>query len=230
WRLSRRTLESRPEDVALRASAAEHLASVDLDPSVRFVPPAYEDGKAGYSLLACEVLASQLWPALRQVGRALETSMTSLGAALGRLHTSGGPTDELDGVVSPHLLRLRAHLDAELGTWAGQGVAQLAPAVVDSLRRWLDEIEGGDVLCHGGFSLGSVFVDQDVTRIEILAGDELMVSAPELDLGWLVGELTEIEFQAGLRGGKGLAYAGAATWFLEVLTSVTVSATNQIQL
>ena len=156
--------------------------------------------------------------------------MTALGASLARLHTSDGPTDELDGVDSPHLLRLRAHLDAEPGTWAGQVVAQLAPSVVDSLRHWLDELERGDVLCHGGFSLGSVFVDQDVTRIEILAGDELMVSTPELDLGWMLGELTEIEFQAGLRGGNGLAYAGAAEWFLEGWTSVTGVVPDRTQL
>ena len=72
--------------------------------------------------------------------------------------------------------------------------------------------------------------NQDVTRIEILAGDELMRSTPELDLGWMLGELTEIEFQAGLRGGNGLAYAGAAEWFLEGWTSVTGVAPDRHQL
>lgn len=229
WRLARRTNESRVEDVEHRADARAHLASVELDPAVRLVAPTYTGDEAEYPLLACEVLASQLWPELRQVGRSLEHAMTSLGAALGRLHTSAGPTEGLERVVSPHLLRLRAHLDAAPGTWAGQVVAQLAPSVVGSLRRWLDDLDRGDTLCHGGFSLGSVFVDQDVTRIEILAGDELMRSTPELDLGWMLGELTEIEFQAGLRGGNGLAYAGAAEWFLEGWTSVTGVAPDRHQ-
>ena len=230
WRLVRRTIESSPEDTARRATAVAELAQVEVAAGTRLVRPSYTAEGAVYELEACEVFASQLWPELRQVGRNLESAMTALGAALAALHAQPAPEPGVGGAVSPHLLRLQAHLDAEPTSWAGQVVAQLKPQVVASLRRWLDEVSTGPVLCHGGFSLGSVFVDAAAQRVEIVTGDELMLSTPELDLGWMLGELTEIEYQAGLRGGDGLAYAGAAEWLLEGWTAVTGKVPNRVLL
>lgn len=221
WQLVRRTNESVPQDAARRESARAELASVELENGTRFVRPTYTDEGAVYGLEVVEVLMSLLWPELRLVGRELEATMTSLGKALGTFHSRPAPEGGTDGAISPHLLRLRAHLDAAPSSWAGQVVAQLKPTVVASLRRWLDEVSTGPVLCHGGFSLSSCFVDGSGARLDILVGDELMLSTPELDLGWMLGELTEIEYLAGLRGGNGAAYSGAADWFLEGWMAVT---------
>lgn len=230
WRLVRRTNESSPQDTARREAARADLASIELASGSRLVRPTYTDEGAVYELDAVEVLMSQLRPELRLVGRELEATMTSLGKALGTLHSRPAPEGGVGGAVSPHLLRLRAHLDAAPSSWAGQVVAQLKPTVVASLRRWLDEVSTGTVLCHGGFSLGSAFVDGSGTRLDILAGDELMLSTPELDLGWMLGELTEIEYLAGLRGGNGMAYAGAGEWLLEGWTAVTGRAPERVRL
>jgi|GEM_PF-2690327 len=227
WRLVRRIQDGHSDDALRRQRSAERVANVAQSDGVRFVRPSHADDGAVYALTTCEVLAGQLWPDLRVVGRELESVMTRLGAAIGRLHTSTDLTADVDGVTSPHLRRLRAHLDAAPTTWAGQAIAELRPSVVGHVRRWLDELPTRGALCHGGFALGSIFVDQDAQHVEVLAGEELMLSTPELDLGWMLAELTEFEFQAGMRGGNGLAYEGAAQWLIEGWSSVTGTSPDQ---
>ncbi|MDQ2624081.1 MAG: phosphotransferase [Actinomycetota bacterium] len=222
WRLVRRSKEGHTDDALRRQRSAERVADIEHGDGVRFVRPSHSEDGAVYELSACEVAAGQLWPDLRVVGRELESVMMRLGAAVARLHTSKDLTADVeDGLSSPHLRRLRAHLDADPSTWAGKAIAELRPSVVAQVRRWLDELPTSGVLCHGGFALGSIFVDQGVQRIEVLTGEELMLSTPELDLGWMLGELTEFEFQAGVRGSNGLPYEGAAQWLIEGWTSVT---------
>ncbi len=221
WRLVRQIQGGSPDDAARRQRSADRVASIEQAVDVRLVAPTHTDDGAAYALSACEVLVGQLWPELRVVGRELESVMTRLGAAVATMHTSVGFTADVETVTSPHLLRLRAHLDAAPTTWAGRAIAELRPSVVGHVRRWLDELPSTGTLCHGGFALGSVFVDQDAQLIEVLTGEELMLSTPELDLGWMLGELTEFEFQAGVRGGNGMVYEGAARWLLEGWTSVT---------
>ena len=77
------------------------------------------------------------------------------------------------------------------------------------------------MLCHGGFTLRSVFVDSSLDRVEVPTGDEVMRSAPELDLGWMLGEFTEFEYQAGLRGVDGAFYTSAAGSLLGGWSSAT---------
>ena len=221
WRLERRIQGDLSRGVARAQRLADGVSRIENDGAVRLVRPTCTEDGAVYDLTTCEVLSGQLWPGLRLVGRPLESVMTGLGAALARLHTSVTPMHDVVDATSPHLRRLRAHLDADGSTWAGQVVAQQSATLIAQLRCWLDELPTTGVLCHGGFALGSVFIDQDVQRIEVLTGEELMVSIPELDLGWMLGELTEHEFQAGMRGGNGLAYEGAAQWLLEGWSSVT---------
>lgn len=228
WRLVRRAKDGHTDDALRRSRSAERLASVAQQDGVRFVRPGHSEEGSVYELTACEVLAGQLWPDLRVVGRDLESLMTRVGAAIARVHTSADLTADVEeGVTSPHLRRLRAHLDADPSTWAGQAIAELRPSVVAQVRRWLDELPTCGALCHGGLTLGSIFVDEGAQRIEVLAGEELMLSVPELDLGWLLGELTEFEFQAGVRGSSGLPYEGAAKFLLEGWTSVTGHAPDQ---
>jgi aminoglycoside phosphotransferase (APT) family kinase protein len=222
WRLVRRATDGHGGDALRRQRSAERVASLGEHEGVSFVRPEHTEDGAVYALSTCEVLSGQLWPDLRLVGRDLESVMTRLGAALGRLHTSTELAADVEaGVLSPHVRRLRAHLEAEPSSWAGQAIAHMRPSVVTQIRRWLDEVPAHGVLCHGGFALGSVFIDQDARRVEVLSGEELMLSTPELDLGWLLAELTEHEFQAGVRGSTGLPYEGAAQWLIEGWASVT---------
>lgn len=230
WRLMRRTKESSPEDTARREVALASLDEIELAPGTRLVRPKYTSDGAVYELDVCEVLMSQLWPQLRLVGLGLEATMTALGKALASIHSLTPPEAGTGGAVSPHLLRLRAHLDADPTSWAGQVVAQLKPTVLASLRRWLDEVSTGTVLCHGGFSLGSAFGDGVGKRLDLVTGDEFMLSRPELDLGWMLGELTEIEYLAGMRGGNGMAYAGAGEWLLEGWTGATGQVPDRVML
>src|SRR5690606_4685218 len=115
-----------------RDRSAARVAQIEVprsasETNVRLVSPTRSDDGAVYGLTTCEVLAGHIWPELRIVGRRLESVMTGLGAAVARMHTSSGLTSGLEGVVSPHLLRLRAHLDAPSMTWAGQAIAHLRP-------------------------------------------------------------------------------------------------------
>lgn len=221
WRLVRRPTDGSLDDVARRHALAERVSGLALDEGTSFVPPVLTADGAEYALRAPEVLHGQIWPELRIVGRELESVMTRLGAALGRLHTDARLAEGAEPVVSPHLRRLREHLDAAPDSWAGRAIAEQRPSVVGHVRRWLEELPTRGALCHGGFALGSVFVDPDGRRVEILTGEELTTSVPELDLGWMLAEIIEFEFLAGVRGSNGYPYEGAARWLLEGWSSVT---------
>lgn len=214
WRLTRRIKESRADDTSRRELAATRLAGQPSAAAVRFVPPEYTVEGAIYELTAPDVLASLLWPQVTVTPAVLTTLMDRLGTAVAEVHSAGPAPDSVSGLESPHLRRLAAHLSAGTATFAGLVVVQQQPAAIERLRRWLAEIPREGVLCHGGLTLGSVFVDHDVDGVEIPAGDELMASAGELDLAWVVGELTEFEYLAATRGTDGSAYADAAAVLL----------------
>ncbi|ORM37896.1 phosphotransferase [Williamsia sp. 1135] len=154
-----------------------------------------------FSLRCDEQLASQLWPQVQPAflhdGAGLST-MTDLGRLLATLHRSGPPRI---GDVSPHVERLRRYLAEPAGP-AAVTLGSLPPTAVARLRSLADTVaeQGTAVLCHGGFSLGSVFADPDHTRVDVVVGPEISSGPKELDLGWLVGELTEFEFTARANG------------------------------
>lgn len=209
WRLVRRIKETRADDTSRRERSAQSLADGGGAGRVRFLAPTYTSEGAVYDLTVSEVLASWLWPQTRVDDADLLDVMRGLGEALGALHVERA-SESVTGIDSPHLRRLAAHLSAGTATYAGLVVLQQKPEVIAQLRSWLADLPREGVLCHGGFTLGSVFVDPTLTTVEVPTGDELMASTPELDLGWMLGELTEFEYLAGMRGSDGSSYAAAA--------------------
>ncbi|WP_207843729.1 phosphotransferase [Williamsia soli] len=153
------------------------------------------------SLRGDEQLATQLWPQVAPAflpGGAGLSTMTDLGRLLATLHRSAPPPI---GDVSPHVERLRRYLAEPAGP-AAAAVGWLSPKAVARLQSVADAAaeRGTAVLCHGGFSLGSVVADSDHTFVEVVIGPEICSGSPELDLGWMVGELTEFEFTARANG------------------------------
>jgi aminoglycoside phosphotransferase (APT) family kinase protein len=154
------------------------------------------EGEWTFTVVGEHQFATQLWPTVHPVfltGQGLQ-SMTDVGRLLATLHkaTPRPPA----GTVSPHVQRLRAHLTAPVGP-AETVLETLPRGTVNALQSIsLSMSEGRHVACHGGFSLGSLFADDDHRHVDVVVGPELCSGPPELDLGWMVGELTEFEFTA----------------------------------
>lgn len=170
--------------------------------------PVVEYHVNGYRTLADRLLDGD--PDLARMIRPLGL----LGAGLSVLHS---------GEVAPcpcPLARCRcgmrdlsgAYGPRRLLTWlstaprAGSGTARLTDAALRHLgsdrllrlRRWCESVlepEGRPV--HGGVSLGSALPTEGDVRIELLSGENLTLGPPELDLGWLLGELLELTLPEG---------------------------------
>lgn len=210
WRLIRRIKDSRADDTLRRERSARRLDDASSQAVVRFPAPDRTTEGAVYTLTGPELLGSLLWPDPRLTSGEIVAVMTTLGEAVAALQRDGAAAASVAGIDSPHLIRLAAHLTAHPTTHAGLVVVQQQARVVERLRAWLAELPREGVLCHGGFTLGSVFIDADLRRPEVPVGDELMASIPELDLGWMLGELTEFEYLAQGRGTDPSAYPTAA--------------------
>ncbi|MDT0300938.1 flavoprotein [Streptomonospora wellingtoniae] len=74
-----------------------------------------------------------------------------------------------------------------------------------TLRRWARELsERQDtVIVHGFPSLGALVPDAELTRADLLTGQDTAVCAREYDLGFVLGELMELRWQRG---------SGPAAW------------------
>ncbi|MEI3867514.1 hypothetical protein V6S02_10540 [Microbacterium sp. CCNWLW134] len=221
WRLIRRIKDSRADDTLRRELSARQLEEASKTGSVRFPAPERTTEGAVYALTGPELLGSLLWPDPRVSADEITEVMTTLGGALAELQRDVAAAASVAGIDSPHLIRLTDHLAAHPTTHAGLVVVQQQATVVERLRAWLAELPREGVLCHGGFTLGSVFVAPDLSRPEVPVGDELMASIPELDLGWMLGELTEFEYLAQGRGADPSAYPTAATAFIDGWSSAT---------
>ncbi|WP_223768477.1 flavoprotein [Streptomyces huiliensis] len=103
-----------------------------------------------------------------------------------------------------------------LGDWlAGRAVSPRAACAQAQLRRGLGEerwakalawyertVTDPDVtLAHGSPGLGSLVVDRATGGTDLLTGEDLGTAPWYVDLGWVVGELVELQWQVG--GDKG---------------------------
>lgn len=149
---------------------------------------------------------------------------------LATLHRDG-PTP--DGVVGPHVQRLRDHLTDPTGPGAA-ALATLPSTAIARLRTIAHTItdRGTAVPVHGGFSLGSVFTDAEHHIVDVVVGPESSSGPAEIDLGWMVGELTEFEFTARNSGAPDQAavYAQAADALLTAYVSASGHALDRVLL
>jgi hypothetical protein len=198
-----RVIASNPVSASRSAVADEvcHRLNSGRTSSIRIVRGHLDDqGTWSYSLQGDSPLAVHLWPSASTSWRGKGSAIAEqLGAVLAHIH--GVPANK-PLVNSPHLARLIDHL-AEPG--GSSVLAHLSSDTRTALISWAQPRSPSDVLCHGGFSLGSIYASSDLASVEVLLGDELTQAPPELDLGWLIGELTEFEhatLEQGLPPGR----------------------------
>ncbi|MFJ2700153.1 hypothetical protein ACIO5Z_28475 [Streptomyces rochei] len=86
---------------------------------------------------------------------------------------------------APAVVRLREHAARVWG-----------PARLERLRSWCAELTepGGTVLVHGFASLGALIPPLRRGPVALLTGEDLGAARPELDLGWLLGDLAELDW------------------------------------
>ncbi|MFI1254195.1 flavoprotein [Streptomyces netropsis] len=143
----------------------------------------------------------------REPGAELEKPLHDLGRLLRAVHglkpPAGLPTGPSRGLT-------------RLGDWlAGRAAAPRAACAQGQLRRSLGEARWTQVLAwhhrtvtdpdttlgHGAAGLGSLVVDPVSGGVELLVGEDVCVAPWYVDLGWVVGELVELQWQVG--GDKG---------------------------
>lgn len=169
-----------------------------------------DDSEFRFDLTVGDQLANQLWPVVSPTfltDNGLQ-SMADLGRLVARLHGGGGPPPPAD-LGSPHVRRLRSYLSATDADVSAVHTA-LPEETLGALRSIARTItDGPHLTCHGGFSLGSVFTNDDHKTVEIVIGPEMCSGPAELDLGWMIGELTEFEYTAQ-NSGRSLGAAHSA--------------------
>lgn len=167
-----------------------------------------------FDLVEEEQLAVQLWPRAAPVFLSEDGvgGLRRLGALLARLHRAPVRSGLAPVSSSPHVRRLRDYLHGPVPAATEEALRSLAPVTVAGLGAVLEALEAAPrpVVCHGGFSLGSVFADPDHRRLELVVGPELCLAPPELDLGWMLGELTEYELSTVRAGSRTDLFSRAA--------------------
>ncbi len=124
-------------------------------------------------------------------------SFIELANLLANTHRGIGP----DPRRPYHLSRLAGFLSGSLHASPEANVLRkLSDAHKQCLLGWVsefDEVNRG-VLTHGNVTLNSIFLDDD--GLELPIGPEVCTTYPEFDVGWLLGELTELEYSFSARG------------------------------
>ncbi|MFF7617041.1 hypothetical protein [Streptomyces lavendulae] len=141
-------------------------------------------------------------------------SLASAARALRALHAvPAPPPGEPPLGAPPGLGRLRdwAHGSGELRERA---LACWGPDRMERLLGWADDLapdlaaaphpEDGRALIHGWASLGALVPPLSRGRVALLTGEDLAVGRPELDLGWLLGELVELAWTTPHQNPAGL--------------------------
>ncbi|MFD3326977.1 hypothetical protein [Streptomyces sp. NPDC058701] len=134
-------------------------------------------------------------------------SLASAGRSLRALHAVPVPDDVALG-PPPGLTRLRAWADGS-GELRRRTLASWGPERLERLLGWADQAApasapaaaptpaGARVLVHGWASVGALVPPLGRGgRVALLTGEDLAAGRPELDLGWLLGELVELAWAA----------------------------------
>jgi hypothetical protein len=123
--------------------------------------------------------------------------MTELGQTVAELHDSPVSTaSELPDEPTMGMARLRGYLFDETTDVVRRLFTALGSARMDVARSCYSDAtwDTDPRPIHGGLALGSV-VPLAPSGKTLLAGPEVGRGIPELDLGWLAGELTELEIE-----------------------------------
>ncbi|WP_254706559.1 flavoprotein [Streptomyces lunaelactis] len=136
-------------------------------------------------------------------GAELRKPLHGLGRLLRAVHDLDPPAD---------LPARPARGLARLGDWlAGRAASPRAACVQGQLRRSLGEerwkqvvawcrltvADPGVVLAHGAAGLGALVVEPGSGRSDLLVGEDACAAPWYFDLGWVVGELVELQWQLG---------------------------------
>ncbi|MFE6623786.1 hypothetical protein [Streptomyces sp. NPDC057740] len=137
-------------------------------------------------------------------------ALAAAGAALRALHTADAPTTD----VPPVLARLRSFVEgrdpqepepAAVRRLREHVVRAWGTARLERLRAWSAELAapGETVLVHGFASLGALVPPLHRGPVALLTGEDLGAGRPELDLGWLLGDLAELAWAVPVFGDGG---------------------------
>ncbi|MEU6802919.1 hypothetical protein [Streptomyces neyagawaensis] len=219
-----------PPTAPLAAHVPRHTAGA------RLVTPVASG--AGLAYLADGPYSAAAWlrdprPAARRLAA---HALAAAGTALRDLHATPAPT----GAPPPALTRLRGFADGTDGGDGGGDGGDLAavrrlrehavrvwgPARLSTLRSWCAEVAApapapdgkerggrdghGLVLVHGFASLGALVPPLSRGPVALLTGEDLGAARPELDLGWLLGDLAELAWAVPVWGeGPGVDLSAA---------------------
>lgn len=134
-------------------------------------------------------------------------ALAAAGTALRALHATDAPTAD----VPPALARLRSFVEGQNRPEAPEpAVHRLrehvahawGPTRLARLRAWCAELAapGETVLVHGFASLGALVPPLHRGPVALLTGEDLGAARPELDLGWLLGDLAELAWAVPVFG------------------------------
>ncbi|MFF3689145.1 flavoprotein [Streptomyces sp. NPDC002187] len=129
------------------------------------------------------------------------------------LHDLGRLLRAVHDLELPAGLRTRpARALVRLGDWlAGRATSPRAACVQGQVRRVLGEARWSQVVdtysrtvadpevtfAHGAAGLGSLAVDPGSGAVDLLVGEDVCAAPWYLDLGWVIGELVELQWQVG---------------------------------
>ncbi|MFE6128326.1 hypothetical protein ACFQ6Q_08660 [Streptomyces sp. NPDC056437] len=99
--------------------------------------------------------------------------------------------------IPPGLRRLGAWIAGDQLPDAAGRLRELARDVwgerrTARLASWADDAARGTHLVHGWASVGALIPPLSRGRVALLTGEDLAVGRPELDLGWMLGDLVEL--------------------------------------
>ncbi|MFJ8626480.1 flavoprotein [Kitasatospora sp. NPDC093550] len=138
-----------------------------------------------------------------ELGPELVGPLRDVGRLLRALHRLGPPAGR---AVAP------SRALARLGDWlTGRAASPRAACAQGGLRRELGEerwsrllawyrrtaADPDTTLAHGAAGLGSLVVDRASGGVDLLVGEDVCVLPWYVDLGWVVGELVELQWQLG---------------------------------
>lgn len=172
----------------------------------RFATPRPEGDGLTYLADGPYSAAAWLRDARPQARLLVAHALAAAGTALRELHATDAPTAE----VPPALARLLSFVEGRDPGAAEPVVHRLreqaarawGPARLERLRAWCVELAapGETVLVHGFASLGALVPPLHRGPVALLTGEDLGAGRPELDLGWLLGDLAELAWAVPVFG------------------------------
>jgi uncharacterized protein YhbP (UPF0306 family) len=135
------------------------------------------------------------------IGRLIATHHRNVGEARGSVYH----LDRLTKLVS------RSSIDIS----RTQSRMKLSNSHLHSLQVWAEEFQNAQsgVASQGNLTMGSIFIGENAT--EVTYGPEDCYTYPEFDVGWLLGELTELEYSFKVRQLDGCHIPLCASSFLD---------------